>query len=378
MVTPVILPKFDMTMEQGTIAHWLRREGERVEKGEPIVEVETDKVNMEIESPTSGILAGIRARPGQSVPVTHVIAYVIQPGEQVPAAEEETMAQVASPQSSAVAPPPQGSAATGARRSVAAAPAVRRLAAALSVELTQISGTGPGGQVTEADVRAAAKQPTTGTPLAGRRRTIAQRMAQSAREIPHIHLTRSVDMSAAAAVRGGASYTAVIVWAAARALREHPLMRASLENDAVVVHDAIHIGVAVDAPEGLIVPVVQNADQKDLPALHREIEALAQRARDNALTLPEVTGGVFTVSNLGMWGVDRFTSLINPPQSAILSVGAVRPAPWAVGESVAVRPVSELTLAVDHRVADGAAGARFLHDLCAMLEQVGDEPHPSA
>jgi pyruvate dehydrogenase E2 component (dihydrolipoamide acetyltransferase) len=362
MATPIILPKFDMTMEQGTIARWLRQEGDHVEKGDPVLEVETDKVTMEVEAPASGVLAGIRAQPGQSVPVTQVIAYVVQPGEEVPAPPSEPAAG-----------------------SPAAAPAVRRLAGELGVDLARVAGTGPGGRVTEADIRAVAARATTasaattsataGPPpaagLEGRRAVIARRMAQSAREVPHIYLTRAVDLSAAAAARGAASFTAVVVWAAARALRAHPPMRAWFQQGAVVVGEEVHVGVAADAPEGLIVPVVRNADRKDLQALHAEIAALAQRARDNVLTLPEVTGAVFTVSNLGMWGVDWFTSLVNPPQSAILSVGAVRPRPWAVGEAIALRPVCELTLAVDHRVADGVAGARFLGDLCDHLERMG-------
>ena len=358
MPTPVILPKFDMTMEQGTVARWLRADGDRVERGEPILEVETEKVTMEVEAPASGILTGIRAQPGQVVPVAEVIAYIVQPGEEAPAAPAP-----------ATAPP--------------AAPAVRRLASELGVDLARLVGSGPGGRVTEADVRAAAAATTATGPLVGagpraapaalhgRRAEIARRMAQSAREIPHIHLTRAVDMTAAAAARGGASFTAVVVWAAARALRAHPVMRAWFQQGAVARSEEIHIGVAVNAPEGLIVPVVRHADRLDLPTLHAAIETLAQRARDNLLTLPEVTGAAFTVSNLGMWGVDAFTSLINPPQAAILSVGAVRPRPWVAGAAVVVRPVCELTLAVDHRVADGAAGARFLRDLCAHLETMG-------
>lgn len=387
MPTPVILPKFDMTMEQGVIARWLRAEGDRVERGEPILEVETEKVTMEVEAPASGILAGIRARPGQAVPVAQVIAYIVQPGEEVqaPPAEETTAA------ATAVGAPTAGAPAAGGAKAgapaVAAAPAVRRLASELGVDLTRVAGSGPGGRVTEADVRAAAAAATapTGHPgaagpgalapapvaLEGRRGAIARRMAQSAREIPHIYLTRYVDMTAAAAARGGASFTAVVVWAVSRALRAHPLMRAWFQQGAVVTSEAIHIGVAMDAPEGLIVPVVHHADRLDLPALHAGIEVLARRARDNVLTLPEVTGATFTVSNLGMWGVDAFTSLINPPQAAILSVGAVRPRPWVVGDAIVARPVCELTLAVDHRVTDGAGGARFLRDLCERLETMG-------
>jgi pyruvate dehydrogenase E2 component (dihydrolipoamide acetyltransferase) len=164
----------------------------------------------------------------------------------------------------------------------------------------------------------------------------------------------------------------VIVWAAARALGGHPRMRASFDGETVAVHDAIDIGIAVDTSDGLIVPVIRDASHKDPAAIHREIETLAARARAGELGMTEIHDAVFTVSNLGMLGVDTFTALINPPQSAILAVGAVRPRPWVVDGVVAVRPLCELTVAVDHRVADGADGARFLDDLCNRLE------HPSS
>jgi pyruvate dehydrogenase E2 component (dihydrolipoamide acetyltransferase) len=252
---------------------------------------------------------------------------------------------------------------------VAATPVARRLARDAGLELSTVTGTGPAGRVTEADVRAAlaARRPSA-VELSARRRTIAQRMLRSVREVPHVYLTRVADMSEAAAMRGSASYTAVIVWAAARVLRAHPRMRASLDGETLVVRDATDIGVAVDTPDGLIVPVVRDASGKDPATIHREIETLATSARAGTLGIAEVRDAVFTVSNLGMLGVDAFTALINPPQSAILAVGAVRPRPWVVDGAVAVRPLCELTVAVDHRVADGADGARFLADLCALLE----------
>ncbi|MBI4278708.1 MAG: 2-oxo acid dehydrogenase subunit E2 [Armatimonadetes bacterium] len=403
---PVILPRFGMTMEEGTIVRWLRAEGEMVEKGEPIAEVATDKVNMEVEAPASGILRGVRAQPGDTVSVTHVIAYITGPGEEVP---DTRSVLPASPPPVPASPPggtgeaatgpgvPRGAAGAAAREdapsTTAATPVARRLAKEARLDLSAVTGTGPGGRITEADVRAAlaggavpspAALPVTPAapslsapagspassrmPLSHRRRVIAERMSRSARDIPHIYLMRDVDMSAAGAARGAASYTAVVMWAAARALRTHPLMRASLEGDAVVVHEGAHVGVAVDTGEGLIVPVVRDADAKDLARLHQEIEDMVHRARQGRLALDDVTGGTFTISNLGMFGVDAFTALINPPQSALLAAGAVRPRPWVVGQALGVRPVCTLTLAVDHRIADGAAGARFLGDVCRALE----------
>lgn len=376
MATPVILPKFSMTMEEGTILRWLKADGAAVAQGEPIAEVMTEKVNMEIEAPASGRLGGVRAAPGDTVAATSVIAYILGDGESPPETPEALPAGPAQPEPAVPTHPaaamPSESPAGG--RSSTATPVARRLARDAGIEIATIVGTGPGGRVTEADVRAALAVPArpSGVGLSVRRRTIAQRMLRSAREIPHVYLTRVVDMSAAAAARRDASYTAVVVWAAARALGGHPRMRASFENDTVAVRDAIDIGVAVDTPEGLIVPVVRDAAHKDLAAIHREIETLAVKARTGELGIHDISEAVFTVSNLGMLGVDTFTALINPPQSSILTVGAVRPRPWVVDGAVAVRPLCELTVAVDHRVADGADGARFLAELCSILE------HPSA
>ncbi len=364
MATPVILPKLGMTMEEATILRWLKQEGDEVAKDEPLAEIMTEKVDMQIEAPAAGILRSIRARPGDVVPVAQIIAYIVAPGEDVPPPPPSVPAATVAPH--AVPPAPHAPSSQG--QPVAATPAARRVAREVGMDLSTIVGTGPAGSITEADVRVARSRPTP-LALSDRRRIIARRMAQSAREIPHIYLTRAVDLSGAV-VRGQASYTAVMVWAVARALRGHPFMRASLEGDTVVVYEALHIGVAVDAPEGLIVPVVRDADQKSFHTIHRELEVLVRRAREGALTLADVSDGVFTVSNLGMFGVDRFTALINPPQAALLAVGAVRPRPWVVDEALLVRPVAELTLALDHRIADGTAGARFLNDVCQRLETI--------
>jgi len=373
MVTPVIVPKLGMTMEEATVIRWLKAEGDRVEKDEPLLEIMTEKVDMQVEAPASGVLRGIRVKPGDVVPVTQVIALILAEGEELPAsigllAVPLPAAEAAGGASRAGtvggAPPslPAEALARATGEVVPAVPAARRLAHEAGIDLRTIVGSGPAGRITEADVARALPDRA-----AARRRTMAGRMAQSTREIPHVYLFRSVDMTGAAAARGEASYTAVVVWAAARALRSHPLMRATLDGEMVVVRGAVHIAVAVDTPAGLVVPVVRDADRMELPALHREIERLASRARDDALTLDDVTGATFTVSNLGMFGVDAFTALINPPQSAILAVGGVSQRPWAVGEAVMVRPVCDLVLGIDHRVADGAAGARFLHDLCRAL-----------
>lgn len=364
---PVILPKFDMLMEQATVVRWLRQEGDRVEVGDPLVEVMTDKVNMEVEAPASGILAGIRVRPGDVVPVTEVMAYILQPGEGPPPelpSPGETRAE-ATPRE------PHPTVERSAGRGAAATPVARRLAREAGLDLSQLRGTGPGGVITEADVRAAMKAAAGGGDRAEeRRKRVAERMVESAREVPQVHLTRAVDVSVAQRARGGASYTAVVVWAASRALREHPRLRTA--PDGSVAH-SVHVGVAVDTPEGLVVPVVRDADRKPLRVVDAEIRELARKAREGRLALEDVRGAVFTVSNLGMLGVDRFTSLVVPGQAAILSVGAVRQRAWAVGDVLELRPVCEFTLGLDHRVADGADGARFLESLARWLDRVGEE-----
>ncbi|MER3457114.1 MAG: hypothetical protein C4303_00800 [candidate division GAL15 bacterium] len=354
MSRPVILPKLDMTMEEATVVRWLREEGEWVEAGEPLVEVMTDKVNMEVEAPASGILAGVRARPGDRVPVTGVMAYIVEPGEVL---QEEVLATSAGAEQ-------------GGGGMVAATPAARRLAREEGIDLATVQGSGPGGRITEVDVRAAVEARRVRGVSEGRRRVVAERMVESAREIPQVHLTRTLDVSHASRARGEVSYTAALVWATARALRENPRLRTTPQG---VVHEGIHIGVAVDSPQGLQLVVLRDADRKTLSMLDAELRNLVQRAREDRLTLEDVRDAVFTVSNLGMLGVDRFTSLVVPGQTAILSVGAVRLRPWAVGDALAVRPVCDVTLGLDHRVADGADGARFLESLDRWLQRVGQE-----
>ncbi|MDQ7829091.1 MAG: dihydrolipoamide acetyltransferase family protein [Armatimonadota bacterium] len=374
MATPVILPKFDMTMAEGTLGRWLVGEGQAVRRGDPLVEVITDKVTMEVEAPADGVLAGVRARERERVPVAAVIAYIVAPGEAPPAP-----AAAAAPGTRPAGEPP-------------AAPAVRRRAREAGVDLATLRGTGPGGRITEHDLEAALaarrsppdrlpatpgggpavephlRPPGERRPLDARRRTIAARMAQSAREIPHIYLRRAVDFSGLAPTR---VYTAAVVAAAARALRAHPLLRAAFQEDAILVHQAIDVAVAVDTPQGVVAPVVRAADGKSVQAIQAEVALLAERARAGTLRAEDLQGAAFTVSNLGVFGVDAFTVLIPPGQSALLALGAVRPRPWAVGNAVAVRPVGEVVLALDHRVADGADGARFLDDLCRLLAQGG-------
>lgn len=460
MAREVIMPKFGFTQETAEIVRWLKKEGDTVDAGEPIAEVTTDKVNMEVEAPASGILASLRYKEGNVVPVTEIIAYILAPGEQLPGAAGATPQPAAAPSAapqagSAAAPqsPPvkatplaeriareagvelQGVAGSGpggkiTRRDVEAAisrqpggkvravPAARRAAREAGVELTEVEGSGPRGRVQSADVQrylaaqppaavqapqpaaiesqvsavaveplAAERAPQMGyqvLPLAGMRRTIAQRLQKSAQEAPHINLEISVDVTQAEALRARAnqqrgegrpkvSLTAVLVRACAWALKRHPYLNAWLQTtpqgEQIVLIEQVNLGIAVALKEGLIVPVIKQAESKGLLQLAQEMDELTAQARENRLRPEDVTDGTFSITNLGMYGVERFTAIINPPQVAILAVGAVRKEVTAdQNEQVIIRPMMTLTLCADHRVVDGAVAAAFLRDLKTVLE----------
>ncbi len=372
-VTRVILPKLGLTMEEGKLVAWRKREGETVAQGEVLFEVETDKATIEVESPAAGILRKVLVQPGDSVPVTETIALISTSADEplpevtrarAPAAEVATR--------SAVAPAPAISTGDGDR--VRASPAARRRAEELGVDVNAVSGTGPGGRITLEDVERAATSAPAGekhAPLSRMRRAIAERMTRSARDAPQFSISRDVDMTTAndARKRAGVSYTDVIVAACAKTLRAHRAMRSRVDGDALVTSEGIHVGIAVALDDGLLVPVIRNADAKDLPTLARERAALEQGAQSGKLPADALTGAVFTVSNLGTQGVDRFTAIVNPPEAAILAVGRVVDRVVARDGAPAIRPVVSLTLSVDHRVADGATAARFLSDVADRLER---------
>jgi pyruvate dehydrogenase E2 component (dihydrolipoamide acetyltransferase) len=384
VATPVIMPKTGMTQETGTIVQWLVKEGERVEKGQPILEVMTDKVNMEVEAPASGLLTNIKASPDDVVAVTRVIAYIAEPGEEV--VEAEGAAEVHEPrlESGEVERPRPGrpvgklGAAVPAPGKVKATPMARRLAQERGIDLASLTGTGPGGAITKADVLKAAERPdeppapgpsiARTIPLVGRRRAIAERMQQSSQQAPHIALSIDVDMSAAAKARGEASYTALLVQVVARALRQHPLLNSTLRDGSIIVFNEINVGVAIAAEDGLIVAVVKHADTKTLQEVEAELKDLSQRARVGELTLDDVAGGAFTVSNLGMFGITQFRAIIKPPEAAILAVGSIVERAVAIEGGIHIRPMMTITASADHRILDGVAVAGFLQDVKAALE----------
>lgn len=414
MAIPVIMPKFEMSQESGTVMRWLKRPGEAVRRGEPLLEVETDKVTMDVEAPADGVLGEVLAAEGETVPVAAVIALVEEMTDHGPqtTVEKTRLTPVARRVAKTAGIDPADIAAgNGAKvtrldveRYVAAraqagprpyaTPAARRLAGEHGVALGQVNGSGPDGRVQRADVEALAGQapapaslvePSLGDdlkPLSAMRRTIADRLLRSYQTIPHVTFTVTADMRAAGALRvelGAAhpgaplSLTAVLVRACAWALQRNPSLNASLEGEAIRYHEAAHIGVAVALDDGLIVPVIHDAGRIGLGEIAARLDDLTRRAHERKLLPGDVAGGTFTISNLGMLGVEQFTALINPPQSAILAVGRVVKKPVVVdteaGDEIAVRPMMQMTLSADHRIIDGAVAARFLADVVAGLER---------
>jgi pyruvate dehydrogenase E2 component (dihydrolipoamide acetyltransferase) len=416
MATEVILPKVDMVMETGTFVEWLKQEGEAVEKGQPLFVIMTDKAAIEIEAPASGILAGVSAKADDVIPVSQTIAYVLQPGEKLPAGVSVAPVAVESaasqPKASQVAAPavvdvtPQAENVPG---KVRATPVARRMAAELGVDLAVVRGRGPQGRVHRADVleaadkqlRTAADAPATAAqitpptdmqiplpdarrkgviPLAGPRKIIAQRMAYSAAVAPHITLSVGVDMSEAARLRARVlaqieqktgqrlSFTAILLRAVATILPRHPYLNASLAGEEIILWEDVHLGVATSLEEYLIVPVIRQAQEKNLEQIVVTLADLVERARAKRLVPSEMSGSTFTISNLGMFGIESFTAIINPPESAILAVGKIVDTYIKVENEMAVRPVMNLTISADHRIVDGAAAANFLMELKNTLE----------
>ncbi len=405
-ITRVILPKLGLTMDEGRLIAWHKKEGDRVEKGEVLFELETDKANMEIEASASGIVRRILLPADATAPVASVIALIADTADEplgdvavAPAGIPSGSPLAANSPASKVVPlssaasraqPPLGESPTspagaapssgGSSDRVRSSPAARKRAQELGVDISSVRGTGPGGRVGLDDVEAAAASSSASLssaasgerrePLTRMRRAVAEAMTRSAREAPQFSISRDVDMTAANARRtaAGVSYTDVIVAAAAKALRAHPRVRSRYEADALIESDRADIGIAVALDAGLIVPVLRDADRKDLATLRAEREALETAARSGHLRADAFGGATLTLSNLGTFGVDRFTAIVNPPEAAILAVGRVAERVIAANGAPAVRPVVSLTLTVDHRVADGADAARFLADVAQQLE----------
>ncbi|MGC8833614.1 MAG: dihydrolipoamide acetyltransferase family protein [Armatimonadota bacterium] len=444
MAELIRMPIMGETMKEGTITRWLKKEGDKVEKDEPVLEVMTDKVNMEVEAPKSGTILKILHPVDAIVPVQAPLFIIGEPNEDIsqllatagiqqpPEAKETPAAPTPSPTE---IPPTAPAEQTAFAEEVKASPRARKVASELGVDLSllagsgtgpegriierdvrafatqqkvrisslaqrlakergirpeEIIGTGPGGKVTREDVlRAAQSVPEAPSmpaevqriPLSGLRKMVADNVARSFRTAPHVNLTMEVEMTEAVKLREQIledlerrynvrlSYTDMIVKAAALALRDHPHLNCSVENDALILHPEINVGVAVAVTDGLVVPVLRSADRKPLHEISLELKQLAAKAREGRLSPQDLSGGTFTVTNLGPYGVDAFTPIINPPQCAILGVGRI-------AEKVVLRegkaetiPVMNLCLSFDHRAVDGAPAAEFLRDVKGYLER---------
>jgi len=452
MAKRVIMPALGMAQESGLIVAWLKKEGEMVQAGEPLLEIETDKTTAELEAEATGILTHITAFAGDSVPVATTIAWILAPGEALPGEiegmrrrEEEENEQVSAPQSSPPLPlsvspvaarmvqeynlnlslvKPEGGkvskqdvlaylAKAGERgrseerrakgegrkeRKLAsrlsplaprvlllpASPKARRLAVERGYDLAQISGSGPDGAVLTADVLAYQPSPAPRpSPLAPSStisqswRVMAQRLSQSWQSVPHFYLTREVDATALLHWQTVArkktaekiTITDLIVKAVAAALGQHPRLNAYWIDDEIQLNDNINVGVAVATEDGLLVPVIHNADGLSVADISLKRQAIVSRTLAGKLKLNDLQGGTFTISNLGMYGIDAFSAIVNPPQAAILAVGKIADRVVPINGEVAVRPMMVLTLSLDHRVVDGARGAQFMDSLVSYLEE---------
>jgi len=428
----IIMPKMSDSMEEGKVLRWIKSQGEQVEKGEPVAEIETDKANVELESPEAGVLGEIRVKEGEIVPIGATIA-VISPAGEVVGAKVGTAAE-APPEEEKPAPPveekkeeekpappkpderpaptpkpeaqPPAAEIPPAPEGVIASPLARKIARDAGVDLRGIRGTGPGGRIVEADVRgfierggrpapAAPQAPTPPAPPApampptldsgqielGRIwQTVGRRMTESKREIPHFYVTMEADMEEALRMRESlnsvrpedrqVSLNDIVVKACAVALVKHPMLNASYAGEnKVQMHGSVHIGIAVAIPNGLITPVVRNCESKSLSTISDEARDLIRRTRSGEIRPEEYSGATFTVTNLGMYGVEEFLAIIVPGQSAILAIGAAELKPVVHEGRVEARNRMRLTLAADHRVTDGARAAEFLRDLKQVLEQ---------
>jgi pyruvate dehydrogenase E2 component (dihydrolipoyllysine-residue acetyltransferase) len=402
MATDVIMPALGVAQQTGILLKWLKTEGQPVKKGEPLMEIETDKATVEIEAPASGVLAQVSAAAGDEVPVGQKIALIIAPGEALPKKLETTAASPAlpplpqgegrgegRPATSTPTPPAQPAAATvlvGGR--ILASPKAKRIAKEQGVDLRSLRGSGPDGSILAEDVlRAApdsAPKPQAAPaapeiiPLTPMRRIVGQRMTQSKQSAPHFYISMDIDMNAVSDARANwkekgesnvPSINDFILYACARALKDFPSLNSSFTDQGIRQHGEINIGMAVALQEGLVVPVIRNAERFSIAELAAQSRELADKAQKKKLFPLDCEGGTFTVSNLGMLGVDNFIAIINPPQCAILAAGRVAPRVVADDGMFAIKSMMTATLSADHRVIDGAIAARFLQEVKKLLER---------
>ncbi len=362
MVMKIVMPKLSLTMKEGTVGRWYKKEGETVEKGEPIVEIMSEKATYDLEAPTSGILRRIFVEESVDAPVNAVLAVITAPDEDL--AEEAMQIEVSQTDQEA-------------EMKVPASPAAKRMAKEYAVDLLHVKGSGPNGRIIEEDVthfvdesRGLLPKVKEVIPLSGFRKTSAERVSTSFRTAPHSAIVMESDFSEVSVLRVKlqVSYTSIIVKVVAKALKEHPIINSMLRGDEIVIFDDVNIGVAVATENGLVVPVVHAAHEKTLEEIEMTIKDLTEKSRNGKLAKEEVDGGTFTITNLGMYGVDFFMPIINPPEAAILGVGRVTEKPVVVEGETVTRPMIMLSLSYDHRIVDGVPAAKFLRRVKEILE----------
>ncbi len=387
MAINVLMPQLGESIAEGTIVRWNKRIGDAVKKDEPLFEISTDKINAEIPSPAEGVLAEIRVCEGETVPIESVVAVIGTAGENV-LQESVSGEAAASPASGApVALPSVENSPTREERSSSTSPVVRKLAFKHEVELAAVTGTGAGGRVTKSDVLAYIATRSAGgriEQLSVMRRTIAERMVESLHTAAHAHTVFDVDFQRVSELRSATqkryekpgarlTYLAFIAKVVTKALAEMPIINASLDGDRVVYNSDVNLGVAVALEEGLIVPVVKRAGEKNLLELNQSVSDLAARARAKQLKPDEVSGGTFTITNLGAFGPILAVPIINQPQVAILCIGTIEKRPVVVDDAVVARLGAYLTLGFDHRLIDGAVADQFMSKVKRGLEAFSED-----
>jgi pyruvate dehydrogenase E2 component (dihydrolipoamide acetyltransferase) len=414
MAEIVYMPKLSDTMTEGVVAEWTKQVGDEVASGEVLAEIETDKATMEFESFYDGVLLHIGVDKGATAPVNAVLAIIGEKGEDVekilaeaekavPQADEKEEAPTPAPVKEAPqapapapvsvptpAPAPVAAAVSEANGRVFASPLAKKMANEKGIDLSSVQGTGEGGRIVKRDIDHytpyvgasgakrgfVGKETWTDEPVSQMRKTIAKRLAESKFTAPHFYLTLDIDMDNAISVRKQmnqvegvkVSFNDMVIKAVALALREHPTVNSAWYGDIIRRNQHVHIGVAVAVDEGLLVPVIRFADGKDMPEIGAEVRDLAQRAKDKKLQPADWEGNTFTISNLGMFGIEEFTAIVNPPDSCILAVGGIKNVPVVKEGQVVPGNVMKVTLSCDHRVVDGASGSAFLQTFKGLME----------
>ncbi|MDX2250780.1 MAG: dihydrolipoamide acetyltransferase family protein [Nitrospira sp.] len=385
MASRVVMPKLTDTMEEGVLLEWKKREGDPVQAGEVLAEIETDKAVMDLEAFASGIFRKILVQNGETVESGKLLGVIGEADEDITAALSDTVMPAASTSAKPVAVPATSPATSPMRTEgsrIIASPRARALAAERGVDLSTVTGTGPGGRIVEEDVVKAQGPAVSAVPsgidqpLTQMRKAIAKATVQSKAPVPHFYLTREIDMEAAEQFRrqfkkerqSHPSMTDLLIKAVALALRKHPELNVSYAGEAIRRYERVDIGVAVGLEDGLITPVIRDCGAKTLETISAESQVLIARAKQKRLQPQEYSGATFSISNLGMFGVDNFLAVLIPPQAASLAVGAVRDVPVVVAGAVKAGRSMQVTLSCDHRAIDGVMGAEFLTELKRILE----------